>query len=442
MLSNSFIQEPHQLDPRGQNLDYLCPQYKVFSSDTNIAQKQSLKKHDFKTDLDKVKFDFAYKKAMTQDIYPSKIDYHFYKTNKDEYVGGAQKDENIHARQMRLLRIQADNFEKGEANKLKDLSDTVPFTEARGTFIQILQNLAEIKSNVSPGESLKEVKPERLNEILGKTMNSGINFNKKQLNQLRQVVESILDNSINQRVIQNKPKFLTMFKIYAMVVHLLATVNTQDNEIRKRKLDAFVDNVLDQSAKVIAENLTNNYRSIVDLKLADLVEKAKAVDKVPGKDKQTKVTFKEDKDQLKDLLKQGDREALKKASDKDIKKLTVPELKEVANDLGIVYDPKIKKDDLIKKIKDKIQDDNDDDDKFATARQERPTTQIPQTPQGVRQIDFDNDDMPPLETDEQEKERKGEGRKRKGGKSKHKIKNKKVSGGFYPQARSLLRLLK
>jgi hypothetical protein len=33
----------------------------------------------------------------------------------------------------------------------------------------------------------------------------------------------------------------------------------------------------------LAENLTDNNRSIVHLKVADIVEKAKAGDKVPGK---------------------------------------------------------------------------------------------------------------------------------------------------------------
>jgi hypothetical protein len=311
---NPFIVQPHQLDPYGQNYDYLNPQYKFFSNTTNIAQHQPTHKPDFKNDFQKVKYNYAFQKALTQDnTYPTHTNYKFPDTNRDEYVGGAFEDENLHARQMRLLRLQAENFENSEANKLEDVSDTVPFTDARGSFIQILQNLAEIRTNTQ-GESLSAVKPERLNDILQKTINNGINFNKTQLTQLKQVLETIFNNSNAQRILGNKSKFLTLLKIYAIVIQLLSTLNTQDEDIRKRKLDAFVDDILDKTASVIAEDLLSNYKALVGFASTDLLSDAKIIDRSTNPAGRPKA---DDKEETKEKKRKGDKKA--KPDNKDEK---------------------------------------------------------------------------------------------------------------------------
>jgi hypothetical protein len=438
---NPFIVQPHQLDPYGQNYDYLSPQYKFFYNTTNIAQHQPTHKPDFKNDFQKVKYNYAFQKALTQDnTYPTKTNYKFYDTNRDEYVGGAFEDENLHARQMRLLRLQAENFENAEANKLEDLTDTTPFTDTRGSFIQILQNLAEIRTNTQ-GESLSAVKPERLNDILTKTINNGIHFNQIQLNQLSQVLETIFNNSNTQRVFSNKSKFLTLLKIYAIVIQLLSTLNTQDEDIRKRKLDAFTDDILDKTATVIAEDLLQNYKALVGLASTDLLNDAKMIDKSANPAGRPKADDKEEKDdkkkltkrdkkakptkedkgakattsddtQLKNELESGDPETWKTTSNKEIKKLfSRNELFRLAVRFNLLEDTatekqKNKKGELIRLLKQHFEEIEDNDE--------------PETKQ--QEADDDEDDEVESGTDDDGEDETG--------------------GGFTPNRRSLLRLLK
>lgn len=496
--SNAFIIQPHQLDPHGDNYDYLNPQYKFFSTTKNIAQKQTPVKHHFTNDFDQVKYNYAYKKSMTQDnTYPTKVNYYFNKKNRDQYVGAGQEDENLHARQMRLLRIQAQNFENKEDNQLQDLSDTVPFTDGRASFIQILQNLAEIKSTTQ-GDSLSAIKPERLNDILSKTMNNGISFNKKQLNQLRQVLESIFNKSSSQRVgvSGNKTKFLTIMKIYAIVIQLLSTLNTQDEAIRKRKLDAFVDDVLDKSASAIADDILSNFPSIIKLSSTKLTNDAKLIDtegskkeatsasvpKTPKpKKKPIKAETPDEKAQFRKLIKEGDTDTWNETPASDI--LKIPKAKVTKRNLfslavqnNLIEDTKTNfnkttMEQLVILLKEKFADESDDDDDHDIDDdddEQRPDNAINRAFQASPFVDDSDEDD---DGDDDEDDDVGGGLLKRLIKARKKTKQKlaqdrqkgfpsdkkskkdfakmdkildkpqKIGSGFYPQRRSLLRLL-
>ena len=69
-----------------------------------------------------------------------------------------------------------------------------------------------------------------------------------------------------------------ILKMYAIVIKLLSTFNKQDESTGKRKLDAFVDKVLDKSASMIADDILSNFPSIIKLSSTKLSNDAKLVD--------------------------------------------------------------------------------------------------------------------------------------------------------------------
>jgi hypothetical protein len=228
-------------------------------------------------------------------------------------------------------------------------------------------------------------------------------------------------------------------------------LNTQDEDIRKRKLDAFTDDILDKTATVIAEDLLQNYKALVGLASTDLRSDAKTIDKSAnpagrpkaddkeGTDAEAPTTSKKQKKKankaetpgeigdLRKKIKEGDAKAWMDTPIQDIqkipnKKLTKDDLFSLAvtNIDGFNNTSTLKarynKPHLIQLLKLHFEDPSAD---FTTLLYHFPNNEAPETKQ--QEADEDEEDDEVEDSDDGEDD---------------------TGAGFTPNRRSLLRLLK
>jgi hypothetical protein len=126
-------------------------------------------------------------------------------------------------------------------------------------------------------------------------------------------------------------------------------LNTQDEDIRKRKLDAFIDDILDKNATVIADDLLDNYKAHVGLASTDLINDAKIIDKSTNPAGRPKAADKEETKQ-EDNKKKGDKKAKATKADTGAQAAPVDDTQLKAQLKN--GDPEAWKDTSTKKIKD------------------------------------------------------------------------------------------
>lgn len=246
---SAFIIQPRQPDPKGKNLDYLHPRKTMFSDTPIIAQKQPERKEKFDIPLRQANYDFIRKAVEAKQKPMPKYPYTLPKQNKSDMVGaGKLKSDNVYQHTLRMLRQQADNFENPDNDiddvQANNLKDTVPLTDQQGKFIGMLENLSELRTNIqSPSEPI--LKPERGTELVHELLQIGVSLNKQQLEQLKSLIMSTFTGISAETIQKHKATLTIIFRALGLILELLRTVRTQDNEKRQRSLNSFFNEIVD-----------------------------------------------------------------------------------------------------------------------------------------------------------------------------------------------------